>query len=310
MKKQAAKKAANRALKKTGKKKEGEKIQQLTQGDGDAIDGVIKRAYARILCVAILMIDRAHEVPKGYQRDKKKRLERDIKKIGWSYALCGALSVAKRPDGTYHIVDGQQRYLQLLRLGIKTIPCIIIETTGEPEVEAELFVYLNTKRTPVTPYEIYIADLLRGVEDAVLIDTTTNALRFTVSDKGDGGPRTVQCVQKMRSWARRRPSIFVKGMKLCALLVEEARIDNRLINGICYLEQYLQQIKWPESIFSDANVAKLRESSLRQVYRTMKDATFSCANNVAGAQANGLMNILNVDRKKNILPLIQGRIKC
>lgn len=81
--------------------------------------------------------------------------------------------VAKRPDGTYWIIDGQQRIEALRRLGYTNVYAMVVEV-GSTIEEAELFVRVNTSAKALVTRDNYKACVYRQTNVAVEIESTLN----------------------------------------------------------------------------------------------------------------------------------------
>jgi len=265
--------------------------------------GVLGDPYYRVHKTNELIVSRAYQRPLS-----QAWINRTAK--NWSDHLCGAIIVAKRPNGKFYVIDGQQRLEAAKIADVKKIRCMIFLVDGKPATEAHLFSKINKERTSLKPYDLYKSDLVTGVEDAVLVDDICSKLDYEVMPKGGStNGRSVICIQKMRHWAKRDPQIFEDGMEVAAKLSDGKRIDNRLVSGLCYLEHNLKKVAWKESAFSTRNVTRLKRAGLTKVFQFMEAAVMTegaSANNVPGAQANGLIRILNSGRRRdNRIPLLQ-----
>lgn len=92
----------------------------------------------------------------------------------WDWSLCQPLVVARRPDGTLWILDGQHRHAGAVERGdIAFLPCVILSSLDR-EGEARTFVKLNTERQKLNQAEIFHGMLAAGDADAkevqVLLD--------------------------------------------------------------------------------------------------------------------------------------------
>lgn len=87
----------------------------------------------------------------------------------WDWGLCQPLAVAKRPDGSLTVVDGQHRLeAAKLRSDIAHLPCVITSYANAGD-EAAAFVALNQQRRPLTKLDLFKAALAAEDETAVTI---------------------------------------------------------------------------------------------------------------------------------------------
>jgi len=101
------------------------------------------------------------QVDYRYQRNAVPRKVKTIKK-SFSWISFGALSVAKRENGDFYIVDGQHRWQATLQLDhIESVPCIVFDTE-DAKLEAVEFIRSNKHRTAIRTRERFNALLFSG----------------------------------------------------------------------------------------------------------------------------------------------------
>jgi ParB-like nuclease domain. len=71
------------------------------------------------------------------------------------------ITVSKRDDGTYHIIDGQSRTKMCQLKGISTIPARVIEGLT-PKEESELFLDLDESKTRISSYDRFLVYVKAG----------------------------------------------------------------------------------------------------------------------------------------------------
>lgn len=96
----------------------------------------------------------------------------------------GRICVGQRKDGTYWIVDGQQRTAAAKLINKVTVPCDIFQSTG-PKMEATIFQQINKNRKKVTPGEVFKAGLKSGQKFYLDIDTIVKANDFEIVFDGN-----------------------------------------------------------------------------------------------------------------------------
>lgn len=94
-----------------------------------------------------------------------------IRKIAmfWDWSLFQPLSVARRPDGTLWVVDGQHRLAAArMRQDIWDLPCVVsaYATAGD---EAASFVAMNAQRRPLSAIDLFKAAVVAQDASAVAI---------------------------------------------------------------------------------------------------------------------------------------------
>lgn len=124
-----------------------------------------------------LAIDQLN-VDSSYQRKSltsPKKMARN-----WDPRAAGQIVVGRRPDGSYWIIDGQQRRTAMRILQITTWDCLVIPTNG-PEDEAKIFALLNGGRTNLTGRDLFKSRLVSGDLTAHAIVEICQKAGFTVS---------------------------------------------------------------------------------------------------------------------------------
>ncbi|MEA2754735.1 MAG: hypothetical protein QOJ54_1024 [Aliidongia sp.] len=116
------------------------------------------------LPVAMLSID------PGYQRTIEGRVSQAaIAKIArnFQWSCFGVAMVAQQRYGGdgWAIIDGQHRVEAARRVGLKTVPCIVV-VADDPRHQAAIFLATNETRVKVNPYAIHHAKLAAGDEAA------------------------------------------------------------------------------------------------------------------------------------------------
>lgn len=131
-------------------------------------------------------------VDHDYQRDNVRHARVNRIAHRWSWVKFGAISVARRPDGTFWVCDGQHRKLAAdKRSDVGELPCMVFDSTGQVD-EANYFLAINGDRGPVAKIDAYKALLAQHDTNAMAVDEMVRASGYTVA-KG-GSDRTVQCV--------------------------------------------------------------------------------------------------------------------
>jgi hypothetical protein len=138
-----------------------------------------------------------------YQRELSRESGALIRAIAkdWDWSLCQPLIVARRPDDTLWVVDGQHRRAAAeMRGDIVDLPCIIIHY-GTIEAEAQAFVALNTARRPLSTYAIWKAAIAANDAQAILLRDVLarHSLRLSGNNNKDRcPPGEISCVTKLQ----------------------------------------------------------------------------------------------------------------
>lgn len=97
-----------------------------------------------------------------YQRSlNHTRIDKMIKNFDES--LIGTITVAKRSNGTFAVIDGQHRLAVLKAKTFPTIPCMVYPEMSVQE-EAQMFAYLNSYKQKISPLDMFWALIGSGDE--------------------------------------------------------------------------------------------------------------------------------------------------
>lgn len=104
-----------------------------------------------------------------YQRTLESRasqrlIERIVGNFRWP--AFQAVMVAPIDDGLYTILDGQHRVESARRLGLRSVPCVIVEAP-DLEAQANAFVRANEDRVAVNIYALFNARVIAGDAEAI-----------------------------------------------------------------------------------------------------------------------------------------------
>lgn len=96
--------------------------------------------------------------------------------------LFGIVTVSRRADGSYWVLDGQHRIAALIKMGKGNIavPCEVL-TGLSMEDEARVFHLRNANKKTMTPQEKFRGALAAGDERAIRIDRAVRAAGFQIN---------------------------------------------------------------------------------------------------------------------------------
>lgn len=177
-----------------------------------------------------LMIDHS------YQRDKV--LIYKVREIAsnWSWAGCGCILVAMRPDGSFWVFDGQHRVLaSRSRSDITCLPCLVFECTDVTQ-EAAGFLVSNGERKPVTAAAKFKALVLTGDEAAVAVQDTFDRLGITLTDQPSRAGE-MKCIAKCLHFASVDAAAFERVLKACLDLCSSEPIVKDVLEGVFWIEK-------------------------------------------------------------------------
>lgn len=135
--------------------------------------------------VRVLRVDEINVYPE-YQRVPRSGVKGIVK--NYNPRAVGIVSVAKRLDGSYWLMDGLQRVTALKQLGVETVRADVIPCDTVQE-EAELFGLLN-KRVSLTAIELFNAHIIGKRGDALAVKKIAESHGFTVPTRRVSGQRT------------------------------------------------------------------------------------------------------------------------
>ena len=126
-------------------------------------------------------------VDHSYQRDtqskrSKANIDKIVKNFAWSKLT--PLTVARRSNNTYAVIDGGHRLEAAKQLGdIEALPCWIIPLISTPG-EADSFLGINLGRVAVNNWSIFKAKLARGDKKEADMEAFLNACNIEVPYNG------------------------------------------------------------------------------------------------------------------------------
>lgn len=143
----------------------------------------------------------------AYQREKRRRfVEQYATPERFKESRIGTLSVSERPDGRYAVVDGQQRWEILRKMGWTHVWANLY-TGLTLQQEALLFVDLNFARTNVKSWDHYKAARTAEDPDVLGVDAVCASFGFVVT--GDGSRAdTLGCCKTLTDIYSAAPEIY------------------------------------------------------------------------------------------------------
>lgn len=137
-------------------------------------------------------------VDPAYQREAAMAASRQIASK-WSWIACGTLSVAKRKDGSYFVIDGGHRLLAALhRSDIHLLPCLVFNVVNE-EQESKSFIVQNQQTRRMSPFDLLRAELHCGDPVAVAITGLVESCGMTFGPTSSSTPwHAVRCINQVK----------------------------------------------------------------------------------------------------------------
>lgn len=194
-----------------------------------------KKGYFQYISKTSLQVDHEHYQRSNVSKEKVLELARD-----WSWIACGAISVAKRPDGTYWVMDGQYRTTAALRRSdIQDLPCMVFDVRDVKD-EAKGFLNLNTNRKSMQYIDRFKAEIHAGNENAILVKKLVESVGRVVS--GDNSARTVRCVGTLTAWVSRGNQTELAAIwPLLDRLFKDGPVASNVVDGMMFLELNMQE---------------------------------------------------------------------
>jgi hypothetical protein len=182
-----------------------------------------------------LNVDHLH-----YQRDNITKAKVLSMAREWSWVACGAISVAKRLDATYWVMDGQYRTMAALhRSDIQDLPCMVFVVHDVKE-EAKGFLDLNTNRKAMQYIDRFKAEITAGNQAAIFVKQLVESAGRRVS--ADGNSNSVRCVGALMQWVNRGNEAELRRIwPLLSLLCKDGAVSVNLVEGMMFLEINMQE---------------------------------------------------------------------
>jgi hypothetical protein len=234
-------------------------------------------------------------VDRCYQRDFSNVKSLEIsKKFNW--IAFGALVVARRPDGSLYIVDGQHRHgAALKRSDISHVPCIVYDAPAVGD-EAEGFLEINVGRKSLTAFDRHRALLMQGDEVSLLIEKLAAENGFSVDRNNK--PNGIRCLAACKTLLQTKRESFLEVFPLAAELCRDRIFDERVIAALVYVQDVtggqITSALWRRAVL-DIGYAKIRSAIDR--------ASVFYERGGAKVWASGLVEVLNKGRRSNKLSL-------
>jgi hypothetical protein len=229
-----------------------------------------------------------------YQRDVKGTADSICKHLDWMGLGC--LSVARRPDGSMWVIDGNNRLHGCLRRSdVQEVPCIVFDVADIAE-EAQGFLAANKHRKPVTALETFRAMETTGSTDHAMIVRLLAEFGLRVADCSDDA-RFVKCVSECLKVVKTyKTEEQVRYVFECvhALTHEKARWQSKHVAGASWLHS---RIGLPYGVGTREFIEQCRSASID---RFNKALAMNSIDNPAAHAGKAILYAVNYNRRKNI----------
>lgn len=221
----------------------------------------------------------------------------------WVWPACGVLSVARRPDGTLWVFDGQHRKLAAdKRADVQVLPCMVYEMTDRLN-EALAFLKINTFRTAMQSVDKMNAELIAQdpIAMAVRAMVEGSGYAITASDGSNSGQQwTVKCVSALKGAVRQNQRAANVAWLICVELFQGKIVTDDVFSGLFALECHLAR-KSAGSLTDEHNRTALARHTLKEVVGSINEAKAFMGGG-AKAAGEGIVRLLNKGRRSRRIP--------
>ena len=167
----------------------------------------VDNPFGKTIPIKKLRIDVSYQRPEDF--DLRNCIKNLDKHKGFSYQACVSITVYKRSDGFYYVVDGLHRVIMAIICGLEEIPATIIPhsaTATQEEVEkteSNTFLALNQQNKKVSKNGTLKAGIIAGDKEALFIEDVLNQCGWFIKDKAgdeDNGKPISSYGYVVQSW--------------------------------------------------------------------------------------------------------------
>lgn len=235
-------------------------------------------------------------IDQEYQRNNVSRVQVQRIATSWNWMSCLVLGVARRPDGTLWVFEGQHRLLAARkRIDIKKLPCIIFDV-DDKQKEAESFGEINSGRKSI----IWV-DKIKALEvsgDQIAIKTLDLLRENGCKASTSRVSGRVACISTVYTGIKENETAMSTAFSTLAGAFPD-NLHSDLLKGLYYIEKAFQK----EGVQSVKTMApRLKhigfDAVLRSIQNTKALLGFAgakvCARGILTAYNKGLKNRVNV----------------
>jgi hypothetical protein len=225
-----------------------------------------------------------------YQRNLSKERVKNIA-ANWSWAACGALKIALRPNGDWYVFDGQHRLAgAMLREDVDLLPSLVFEMET---VREEALGYLaQTSSKPMSVVDRFKAMLIARDSTALAAQVMLVAAGFAMRAGVKPGERAIGCAGEFLKWVENDPATTHKLFPVLVAMVEHGgMITDRVLRGSIYIEQRLATTE--ESLTDPRWRKRFAELSVKRVTDSLRTNCELEGNSAPRTCAKGLLLALN-----------------
>ena len=237
----------------------------------------------------------ALRVDDTYQRDAKTNRVLSLASQ-WSWVSCGALTVAKRGDGSLWVVDGQHRLLAAQRRSdITALPCVVF-AVSEVKDEARNFATANTMRGAMKGVEMFKARLVAMDPIALAVNELITASGRKVG--GFSSQNHVNCVGLLCKLAKDNGAVLHAAWPVIVDVCHGNVLNSRIVEAICFVESRLPE---GESLSDPRWRSRLIHAGYDELCASMTRFSAAFARGGARPWAVGLVAALNKGLRQKLV---------
>jgi hypothetical protein len=219
----------------------------------------------------------------------------DIRR-NWSWAACGTLSVARRPDGTYWVYDGQHRLLAAQKLdSVQELPCLVFDF-AEVRQEARSFVDTNTVRGPMKSVAQFRARIKAEDANALRMKATVEELGYKL---GGASKQDLRFIGSLEAAYLKDREAMVTALLACKDICDDDAPVAQTFRGLFALEVFLKQ-KGETSISSKTIQSKLEATSQNTLLEYIRQSATFHGKGGDKVYADGIVRFINKHRRMRL----------
>lgn len=221
----------------------------------------------------------------------------------WVWPAVGVLSVARRPDGTYWVFDGQHRKLAAdRRTDVQVLPCMVYEMTDRLN-EALAYLKINNYRSSMQSIDKMNAELIAQDPVAMAVKEMVERSGYVIADSSghnSGSRGVVNCVQSLKSAIRKNSSSAVVAWEVAVALFQGTPVTDDVYGGLFTLECYLNR-KGYGSLTDERNQTSLMRYTVKELQAAIREAKAFFGGGPK-ASAEGILKLINKGRSTRRIP--------
>lgn len=235
----------------------------------------------------------------GYQREHVKHARVNRIASRWSWVRFGALSVARRPDGSLWVFDGQHRKLAAdKRSDVDELPCMVFTATGAVD-ESKFFLDVNCDRGTVAMIDRFKA--LLAQKDPVAEEVTRMVAATGYKISRGGADFTVQCAGALYRMTKADGEAAAVAWQVAAEMYAGKPVLDRVFSGLWGAERHIRR-SGLGSIARPPFSAALVKLTPTKICRSIAATGEYHGAGGPKTQAEGVIRLLNHGRRTNLVP--------